>query len=124
MDDAPTRRHPLYVSFLDDIPVTHAVRMLDLTLQRDGHRLESTMRVLSNTTSLRRRGRELSGRGIIQHEKGGDGLCEGPISEDGVDMEAVPDPVTPGFRHYSSNRFARHVDIAGFFFHCCGTTSN
>eukprot|EP00035_Acanthoeca_spectabilis_P005678 m.116340 g.116340 ORF g.116340 m.116340 type:complete len:186 (-) comp13130_c1_seq6:186-743(-) len=83
--------HPLDVARSNHIGVAHRVCMLHLTLQRDCDGLKSSVRVHSNTQPLHCR-RKLLRRGVVEHEKGGDGLGEGKVGEHGVDMEPIANP--------------------------------
>eukprot|EP00035_Acanthoeca_spectabilis_P005677 m.116333 g.116333 ORF g.116333 m.116333 type:complete len:155 (-) comp13130_c1_seq5:186-650(-) len=84
--------HPLDVARSNHIGVAHRVCMLHLTLQRDCDGLKSSVRVHSNTQPLHCR-RKLLRRGVVEHEKGGDGLGEGKVGEHGVDMEPIANPM-------------------------------
>ena len=74
--NAGSGSHPLHVPRTDDPTAAGGVKMLDLALVDDGHRLEAAVRMLADATRLRYR-RELGRSGVVQHQEGADVLVRG-----------------------------------------------
>ncbi|MCY1369470.1 hypothetical protein D9M68_908620 [compost metagenome] len=69
--------------------------MFQLTLVDDGHRFETTMRMLADTSSLLTGG-ELVRAGIVQQQEGTGVASQVVVRKQGADREAVPYPVWSG----------------------------
>src|SRR5690348_5745288 len=91
MNDAAACRHPLHVTGFDHAAVAHRIAMLHASIEHDGHRLESAMRVVGKPSNPRF---WIIRAELIEHQKRID-----EIELRCADHSLEPDARTVGSRH-------------------------
>ncbi|MNI43774.1 hypothetical protein D3C73_981150 [compost metagenome] len=92
MENPRGRGHPLHVARADLAAAARGVAVLHFAVINDGHRFETTMRVLADAATLGG-GRELRRASVVQQQERADVFSQVVVGKQRAHREAIADPM-------------------------------